>query len=131
MGYSDTMQLMAKAGVNPVDGYHRGAPQIVHLDLECKGEPLVKQWKVPTNEVADYSGKRHLQFNAMCVCTLKVAKKDRHGLTTQPQNTGITDFFGFLGSQNSVGSMKRRGGDGDRALESVEESTVSSTEEAD
>ncbi len=86
MGYSDTMQLMAKAGVNPVDGYHRGAPQIVHLDLECKGEPLVKvkHWKVPTKEVADYSGKRHLQFNAMCVCTLKVAKKDRHGLTTQP-----------------------------------------------
>ena len=88
MGYSDTMQLMAKAGVKPVDGYHRRAHQIVYLDLECKGGPLVKvkHWKVITNELANYSysGKRHLQFNAMCVCTLKVAKKDRHGLTTQP-----------------------------------------------
>ena len=77
-------------------------------------------------------GKRHLQFNAMYVCTMKVAKKDRHGLTTQPQNTGITDFSGFLGSQNSVGSMERRGGDGDRALVGGgEHNTDSSTEEAD
>ena len=58
MGYSDTMQLMVKAGVNPVEEYHRGAPQIVYLDLECKGEPLVKYWKVPTNEVAEYNGSK-------------------------------------------------------------------------
>ncbi len=48
MGYSDTMQLMRNNGVTPMEGYHRGAPQIIHLDIECTGNPKVKRWKVAT-----------------------------------------------------------------------------------
>jgi hypothetical protein len=48
MGYSNTMQLMRKNGVTAMEGYHKGAPQIIHLDVECMGDPKVKHWKVPT-----------------------------------------------------------------------------------
>ena len=109
MGYSDTMQEMKKAGVVAIEGYYRGPPQIIKLDVECTGEPKVKIRPFPTKETVLYNGKHHIQFNSMYVCTLKVAG-ERHGITAQAQRGGIVDF-GFLGSQNSA-SIDRGGGGG-------------------
>ena len=135
MGYSDTMQEMKKAGVVTTEGYYRGPPQIIKLDVECTGEPKVKIRPFPMKETMHYKGKEHIQFNSMYVCTLKVAG-ERHGITAQAQRGGIVDF-GFLGSQNSA-SIDRGGGGGDggnnAALEQqgrVEESEKSSEEEED
>lgn len=96
IAYSDTMQLMVSAGVRPIDGYHRGTPQIIQLGVECTGNPKVKMFHVPTKQKVTYQGKTYMQFNCMYVCTLRVAN-DRHGLTAQPKNAGIADF-GFLDS---------------------------------
>jgi hypothetical protein len=79
MGYSNTMQLMRKNGVTTMEGYHRGATQIIHLDVKCMGNQKVKHWKVPTKVRVYYDKKEHIQFNTMYVCTLKVVK-DRHSL---------------------------------------------------
>ena len=105
-GYSDTMQLMVNAGVRAVEGYHRGTPQLIPLDVECTGNPKVKMFHVPTKQKVTFKGKEHMQFNCMYVCTLRVAN-DRHGLTAQPKNAGIADF-GFLDSAEAD-----RGGGGD------------------
>jgi hypothetical protein len=109
MGYSDTMQELKKAGVVATEGYYRGPPQIIKLDVECTGEPQVKIRPFPTKETVFYKGKDHIQFNSMYVCTLKVAG-ERHSITAQAQRGGIVDF-GFLGSQNSA-SIDRGGGGG-------------------
>jgi hypothetical protein len=111
MGYSNTMQLMRNNGVTTIERYHRGAPQIIHLDVECTGNPKVMRWKVPKKVRVYYDKKEHIQFNMMYVCTLKVVK-DRYGLQKQPEDAGIVDF-GFLGSQNSA-SMERGGRAGKR-----------------
>jgi hypothetical protein len=42
MGYSNTMRDMKKPGVVPTNGYYRGPPQIIKLDVECTGNPKVK-----------------------------------------------------------------------------------------
>ena len=39
------MQLMRNNGVTAVEGYHRGAPQIIHLDVEYTGDPKVMRWE--------------------------------------------------------------------------------------
>jgi hypothetical protein len=100
VGYSDTMQLMASAGIRAIDGYHRGLPQIIQLDVKCTGNPKIKHFNVPTKQKVTFNGKMHMQFNSMYVCWLKVAN-NRHGLTAQPTNAGIVDF-GFLGSQSKA-----------------------------
>ena len=107
MGYSDTMQELKKVGVVATEGYYRGPPQIIKLDVECTGEPKVKISPVLTKETVFYKGKQHMQFNSMYVCTLKVAG-ERHGITAEAQRGGIVDF-GFRGSQNSA-SIDRGGG---------------------
>ena len=104
------MQELKKAGVVATEGYYRGPPQIIKLDVECTGEPKVKISPVLTKETVLYKCKQHVQFNSMYVCMLKVAG-ERHGITAQAQRGGIVDF-GFLGSQNSV-SIDRGGGGGD------------------
>jgi hypothetical protein len=126
MGYSNTIQLMRNNGVTAVEGYHRGAPQIIHLDIECTGNPKVMRWKVPMKVRVYYNKKEHIQFNMMYVCTLKVAK-DRHGLQKQPEDAGIADY-GFLGSQNSA-SMERGGRAGKRV--EVEDGSSNSSSEED
>jgi hypothetical protein len=112
MGYWDTIQAMAKLGVAAVNGYHRGTPQLINLDVECTGNPKVKVFLVPMKETVIFHGKKHMQFNSMYVCTLKVAG-DRHGKQAQPQRGGIADF-GFLRSQDSVPSDHGGGGGGGR-----------------
>ena len=85
IAYSDTMQLMVSAGVRAVEGYYRGTPQLIHLGVECTGNPKVRIRDVPTKKKVTWAGKTHMQFNCMYVCTLKVAS-DRHGLMAQPKN---------------------------------------------
>ena len=112
MGYSDTMQELKNAGVVATEGYYRGPPQIIKLDVECTGEPKVKispVLTVLTKETVFYKGEQHVQFNSIYVCTLKVAG-ERHGITVQAQRGGIVDF-GFRGSQNSA-FIDRGGGGG-------------------
>jgi hypothetical protein len=133
MGYSDTMQELKNAGVVATEGYYRGPPQIIKLDVECMGEPKVKIRPVLKKETVLYKGMQHVQFNSMYVCTLKVAGK-RHGITAQVQRGEIVDF-GFLGSQNSA-SINRGGGVGDggsaaRGAGRVEESEDSSSSEGE
>jgi hypothetical protein len=121
------MQLMVNAGVTATGGYHRGAPQIIHQDVKCMGNPKVKHFKVPIKEKVEYKGKSHIQFSSMYVCTLKVTK-DRHGLTLQPQDAGIA-YFGFLGSQNSAESIKHGGGSGQRVEVEEDRDDSSSSDE--
>ncbi|KAL3779656.1 hypothetical protein ACHAW5_003655 [Stephanodiscus triporus] len=92
ISYSDTMQLM---------GYFRGTPQLIQLDVECTGNPKKVMW----------TGKAHMQFNCMYVCTLKVAT-DRHVLTSQPKNAGFADF-GFL--ESSAEADRGGGGHGENS----------------
>ena len=84
------MQELKKAGVVATEGYYRGPPQIIKLDVECTGEPKVKIRPFPMKETMHYKGKEHIQFNSMYVCTLKVAG-ERHGITAQAQRGGIID----------------------------------------
>ena len=120
MGYSDTMQELKKAGVVPIEGYYRGPPQIIKLDVECTGEPKVKISPVLSKETVFYKGKQHVQFNSMYVCTLKVAG-ERHGITAQAQRGEIVDL-GFLGSQNSASiDCGGGGGDGENAARGQQE----------
>jgi hypothetical protein len=107
--YSDTMQLMGSAGIRAIDRYHQGEPQIIQLDVKCMVNQKIKHFNKPTKQKVTFNGKMHMQFNSMYVRRLKVAN-DRHGLTAQPKNVGITDF-GFLGSQSSA-EVDRGGGGG-------------------
>jgi hypothetical protein len=66
MGYSDTMQLMRNNGVTAMEGYHRGAPQIIHLDIECTGDLKVMCWKVPT-KVRMYYKKKSTYNSIQCI----------------------------------------------------------------
>ena len=62
-----------------------------------------------TKKKVTWAGKRHMQFNCMYVCTLKVAN-DCHGLTAQPKNAGFADF-GFL--ESSAEADRGGGGNGE------------------
>ena len=125
------MQELKNAGVIATEGYYRGPPQIIKLDVECTGEPKVKISPVLTKETVFYKGKQHVQFNSMYVCTLKVAG-ERHGITAQAQRGGIVDF-GFRGSQNSAsidhGGGGGNGGNTEQQGGVVEESDDSSEED--
>ena len=108
IAYRDTMQLMVSAGVRAVEGYYRGTPQLIHLGVECTGNPKVRFLHVPTKQKVTFVGKMHMQFNCMYVCTVRVAT-DRHGLTAQPKNAGFADI-GFL--ESSAEADRGGGGHG-------------------
>ena len=108
IAYSDTLQYMASAGVRASEGYFRGTPQLIQLDVECTGNPRVKFLDVPTKKKVWWAGKAHMQFNCMYVCTLKVAN-DRHDLTAKPKSAGFADF-GFL--ESSAEADRSGGGHG-------------------
>ena len=81
---------MKKAGVVATEGYYRGPPQIIKLDVECTGEPKVKISPVLSKETVFYKGKQHVQFNSMYVCTLKVASQPllrSRAVRTRPAQT--------------------------------------------
>jgi hypothetical protein len=72
-GYPDTMDRMHQAGVTTINGYHRGAPQVIHLDQECRGNPKTCRRSVLTSNEVFWESQNHMQFNSMYVMTLKVA----------------------------------------------------------
>ena len=88
---ADTMDRMHQAGVRAVDGYYLGAPQVIHLDQECMGNPKTCCWSILTNNVVYWEDHNHVQFNSMYITTLKVVK-DRHNLVSGPKLAGITQF---------------------------------------
>ena len=103
--------------------------------MECTGNPTVKILAFPTKETVLYNGRKHIQFDSMYVCTLKVVG-NWHGITAQVKRGGVVDF-GFQGSQNSA-SIDRGGGGGDGGNAApeqqggrVEESENSSSSEED
>ena len=62
-GYSDTMQVMVNAGVHVIDGYHRGAPQLIQLGIKCTGNPKIKVFHIPMKHKASFVGSKHMQSN--------------------------------------------------------------------
>ena len=70
VGYSDTIQLMANAGVTAFYGFHWGAPQLIQLDVECTGNPKVTNFHVP-KEFVRHNSKDYQQFNLKYVCRYK------------------------------------------------------------
>jgi hypothetical protein len=88
------MDRMHQAKVTAVDGYHQGAPQVIHLNQECTGNPKTCCWLILTNNVVYREGCNHVQFNSMYITTLKVAK-DRHILVLYPKLAGISKFGNF------------------------------------
>jgi hypothetical protein len=90
-GYADTLDRIHQAGVFPIDKYYQGAPQVIALNRECTGNPVINCWCVLTNEVVHCEGQDHIHFNSIYVMTLKAAK-DQHTLTLGPKLAGITKF---------------------------------------
>jgi hypothetical protein len=92
----------------PIDKFYQGALQRIALNRECAGNLVTNRWCVLTNKVVHYEGRDHIQFNSMCVMTLKVAK-DHHTLTSGPKFAGIAKF-GDVGSLKCNGGGRGRGG---------------------
>jgi hypothetical protein len=103
-GYADALDSIHQARVTPINKYYQGAPQVIALYRECRGNPVTKRSCVLTNKVVHFKGQDHIQFNSMHVTTLKVAK-DCHTLILGPKFEGITKF-------GDVGSIKHNGGGG-------------------
>ncbi len=83
-----------------------GIPQIIHLDLECTGNPKTCLWAMLTNQMVFYDGRHHVQFNSMYVATLKVASA-HYMLILGTMFAGIVSF-GDIKCEHSGG----KGGDG-------------------
>ncbi len=66
-GYADTIDRMHWAGVTAIEGYHRGASQMIALDQECTGTPKTHRWSNLTNKEVFWEGQMHRQFNRMYV----------------------------------------------------------------
>jgi hypothetical protein len=114
LGYVNTMDRMHRAGVTAVDGYHQGASQVIHLDQECMGNPKTHCWSILTDNVVNWMGCDHVQFNSMYITTLKVAK-DRHTLISGPKFTGIARFRNVVinrggGGGGGTGGTGSKGG---------------------
>ena len=90
-GYGHTQDRMQRAGVHPVERFYRSVPQVLTLNQECTGNPIIKRWDVPTDAFVQCEGGMHRQFNSMYVVTLKVAK-DRKTLTSGPKFAGMANF---------------------------------------
>jgi hypothetical protein len=101
MGYAEAMDCMHQAKVTAINGYHRGAPQVIHLDQECTGNPKTYRWSILTNNEVFWEDCNHVQFNSMFVTTRKVAK-NRHTIALGPKFAGIAQF----------GNITNRGGGG-------------------
>jgi hypothetical protein len=108
-GYADTMDHMHQAGVTAVDGYHQGAPQVIHLDQECTGNSKTCCWSILTINVFYWEGGNHVQFNIMYVMTLKVAR-DHHTLVLGPKLAGISQFGNITNCGGSKGGRTGGGG---------------------
>jgi hypothetical protein len=115
-GYGHTHYRMHQARVHPIKKCYWLVPQVLPLDQECTGNPVIMRWDMPTNEFNEFEGRKHRQFNSMYMMTLKVAK-DCHTLTSGPKFAGIANFGDVVSSKSrsrgdSGGS--RGGGGGSR-----------------
>jgi hypothetical protein len=63
-GYADTMNRMHQAGLTAIDSYHRGAPQVIHLDPECTGTPKPHSWSILIYNEVFWEGQMHVSSTA-------------------------------------------------------------------
>ena len=110
-GYGHTQDRMQRAGVHPVERFYRSVPQVLTLDQECTGNPIIKRWDMPTDAFVQCEGGMHRQFNSMYVVTLKVAK-DRKTLTSGPKFAGMANFGDVRLSKCKNGGGGSGGGGG-------------------
>ena len=89
--YADTMDKLYRSGNQAVDGFFRGDPQVVKLNVECTGVPKTERFNVLTDRTVRYQGRDHIQFDSMYVCTLKVAES-RHSRVRATKDAGIATF---------------------------------------
>ncbi len=110
-GYTDTMDSMYRSGMTAIDGYHRGAPQVISLDQECTGTPKTRCWSILTDNEVFWEGRMHRQFNSMYVLTLKVAK-NRHTIVLGPKFAGIAQFGNIANNRGGGGGGSTSGSGG-------------------
>jgi hypothetical protein len=109
--YADTMDKLYRTGNQPVDGFFRGAPQVVKLDVECTGVPKTERFNVLTERTVHFQGRDHIQFDSMYVCTLKVAES-RHSRVRAIKDAGIAAFGKHKRDHSSGGGNGDGGGGG-------------------
>jgi hypothetical protein len=109
--YADTMDKLYRAGNQPVDGFFRGAPQVVKLDVECTGVPKTERFNVLTERTVHFQGRDHIQFDSMYVCTLKVAES-RHSRVRATKDAGNAAFGKLKHDHSSGGSNGNDDGGG-------------------
>jgi hypothetical protein len=110
------MDRMHQGGVIIINGYNRGAPQVIHLDQECNGTPKTCRccWSILTNNKVFWEGQMHVQFNSMYMTTLEVAK-NRHTIVSGSKFVGIAQFGNAVSNcGGSVGGGTGNGGGGSR-----------------
>ncbi len=56
--YTDTMDKLYRSGNQVVNGFFRGAPQVVKLNVECTGVPKTERFNVLTDRTVCYQGPR-------------------------------------------------------------------------
>jgi len=103
------MDKLYRSGNQAVDGFFRGAPQVVKLDVECTGVPKTERFNVLTDRTVRCQGRDHIQFDSMYVCTLKVAES-RHSRIRATKDAGIATF-----GKRKCGGGGGGGGGGGRA----------------
>jgi len=109
--YADTMDKLYRSGNQAVDGFFRGAPQVVKLDVECTGVPKTERFNVLTDRTVHFQGREHIQFDSMYVCTLKVAES-RHSRVRATKDAGIAAFGKHKREPFGGGSSGDGGGGG-------------------
>ena len=92
-GYADTVDKMGAANEVAIDGYHKGKPQVIHLDQECTGLPKTIRWGMRSEQSVWDGQQWHTQYNSMYVTTLKVAR-ERHTVASGIKLGGISSFGG-------------------------------------
>jgi hypothetical protein len=112
-GYADSMDCMHQSRVTAINSYHWGAPQVIHLDQECTGNPKTHCWSILTNNEVFWEGLNRSQFNSMYVMTLKVAK-NCHTIVSGPKFAGIAQFGNVTNCGGGRGGGTGSGGGGGR-----------------
>ena len=106
-GYADTVDKMGAANEVAIDGYHKGKPQVIHLDQECTGLPKTIRWGMRSEQSVWDGQQWHAQFNSMYVTTLKVAR-ERHTVASGIKLGGISSYGGNGGGiSGSHGHINR------------------------
>ncbi len=105
------MDRMYQSGVTAIDGYHRGAPQVIPLEQECTGTPKTCPWSILTDNEVFWEGRIHHQLNLMYMTTLKMAK-NHHTIVLGPKFAGIAQFGNIPNNRGGGGGGGTSGGGG-------------------